>query len=142
MKEFQLLNATDPRTCLSGKIGRISRITGNIFRKHLKPFGISSSQMSLLFLLSKRDGLTQKEICDILYMEKSTLNRNLNRLLEKGQLSKARFPAIIITQQGKELLEKVIPSWQKAMQEIRELLGEDGEAAVYTTLTKLKQAKS
>lgn len=135
---YPLLEATDPTTCLSGKMSRISRITANIFRKHIKPFGLSTSQMSLLFLLSKRQGLTQKEICNIQYMEKSTLNRNLKRLFENEYVSKDQFPEINITENGKALLEKAIPAWKKAMEEIRDLLHEDGEEAVNTVLNKLK----
>ncbi len=135
---YPLLEATDPTTCLSGKMGRISRITGNIFRKHIKPFGLSTSQMSLLFLLSKREGLTQKEICDIQCMEKSSLNRNLKRLFENNYASKDQFPQINITEKGKALLEKAIPAWRKAMEEIRNLLNADGEEAVNTVLNKLK----
>ncbi|MEO9871355.1 MarR family winged helix-turn-helix transcriptional regulator [Ekhidna sp.] len=135
---YPLLDTTDPTTCISGKMGRISRITSSIFRKHIKPYGLSTSQMSLLFLLSKRDNLNQKEICDILYMEKSTLNRNLRRLFEKSYATKVDFPEINITNEGKALLERAIPSWNEAMKEIRSLLNEDGEEAVSSILTKLK----
>ena len=136
--EYPLLESTDPTTCLSGKMSRISRMTANIFRKHIKSFGLSTSQMSLLFLLSKRQGLTQKEICSLLYMEKSTLNRNLKRLFDNNYASKTEFPAINITSKGKAHLEKAIPAWRKAMEEIRTLLQADGEEAVNTVLNKLK----
>jgi DNA-binding MarR family transcriptional regulator len=139
--KYPLLEETDPTTCLSGKMSRISRITANVFRKHIKSFGLSNSQMSLLFVLSKRSDPTQKELCDILFMEKSTLNRNLNRLLATGYVSKVDFPAINITEKGKAHLEKAIPAWQEAMHEIRSLLHQDGEEAVDNILDKLKQSQ-
>lgn len=139
--KFPLLEATDPTTCISGKMSRIGRITASIFRKHIKDFGLSTSQMSLLLILSKRMGLTQKEICDILYMEKSTLNRNLKRLYEIGFVSKKDFPAINITKKGKAHLEKAIPAWQNAMEEIRTILQDDGEEAVNIILSKLKSTQ-
>ncbi|WP_425391863.1 MarR family winged helix-turn-helix transcriptional regulator [Ekhidna sp.] len=138
---YPLLDSTDPTTCLSGKISRISRITANIFRKHIKTYGLSNSQMSLLFVLSKRRDLTQKELCDILFMEKSTLNRNLKRLVDHGYVTKKDFPAFNITEVGKAHLEQAIPAWRHAMKEIRSLLLEDGEEAVDTILTKLKQSQ-
>ncbi|SNS82111.1 DNA-binding transcriptional regulator, MarR family [Ekhidna lutea] len=138
---YPLLEATDPTTCLSGKMSRISRITANIFRKHIKEYGLSNSQMSLLFVLSKRRDLTQKELCDILFMEKSTLNRNLKRLVDQKYVTKKDFPALNITETGKAHLEKAIPAWRKAMKEIRSLLLADGEEAVDTILTKLKQSQ-
>ncbi|MEQ8904359.1 MarR family winged helix-turn-helix transcriptional regulator [Ekhidna sp.] len=135
---YPLLESTDPTTCLSGKMSRISRITAKIFRKHIKEHGLSNSQMSLLFILSKRSDLTQKELCDILFMEKSTLNRNLKRLVDHGYVTKKDFPALNISEAGKVQLEKAIPAWQKAMEEIRSLLQDDGEEAVNTVLSKLK----
>lgn len=136
--EFEHLNSIDPSTCLNGKMNRINRLTGNIFRKHLKDFDLTNSQLTLLFVLFKRGGVTQKELTDILFMEKSSVNRNLRRLFEKGYTSKSNFPVIEITQNGKILLEQVVPAWQAAMTEIRDALQHDGEAAIDTVLSKLK----
>lgn len=136
--ELKHLNSIDPTTCLNGKMNRINRLTGNIFRKHLKGFDITNSQLTMLFVLFKCGECTQKELTDILFMEKSSVNRNLKRLLDKKLITKDNFPHIAITEAGKRLLETVVPSWQAAMKEIREALQQDGEAAVDTLLTKLK----
>lgn len=140
--ELHHLNSIDPTTCLNGKMNRINRLTGNIFRKHLKQFDLTSSQLTMLFVLYKRDGVTQKELTEILFMEKSSVNRNLRRLFDKEYATKKDFPTIDITQAGKLLLEKVVPSWQAAMKEIREALQQDGEEAVNTILSKLKTTYS
>ncbi|MEP1032986.1 MarR family winged helix-turn-helix transcriptional regulator [Ekhidna sp.] len=139
---FKHLDSIDPSTCINGKMNRINRLTGNIFRRHLKDFDVTSSQLTLLFVLYKRGGLTQKELTDILFMEKSSVNRNLRRLFENGYATKKSFPIIEITDDGKMLLEKVVPSWQAAMKEIRESLQQDGESAVDTILSKLKTTHS
>lgn len=123
-------------------MNRINRLTGNIFRKHLKSFDITSSQLTMLFVLFKRGELTQKDLTNILFMEKSSVNRNLRRLFEKGYATKKNFPNIEITDQGRILLDRVVPSWQAAMKEIREALQQDGEAAVDTVLSKLKTTHS
>ncbi|WP_462248814.1 MarR family winged helix-turn-helix transcriptional regulator [Ekhidna sp.] len=136
--KFNNLNSIDPTTCLNGKMNRIKRLTGNIFRKHLKGFDITSSQLTMLFVLFKRGRVTQKELTDILFMEKSSVNRNLKRLFDKSYATKKDFPVIEITTEGKILLENVVPSWQAAMKEIREALQTDGEEAVNTILSKLK----
>jgi len=127
----------DPRTCISGKVMRLNRITGNIFRKHFKEFKVTNSQVSLLFILSKRDGLTQKALSDISKLEKSSINRNLNRLMSNQYISKADFPLIKITDKGLNMVNQIIPEWEKAMTEIRSLLGEEGEAALNLILSKL-----
>lgn len=139
---FEHLNSIDPTTCLNGKMNRINRLTGNIFRKHLKGFDLTSSQLTMLFVLFKSEGTTQKGLTDILFMEKSSVNRNLRRLFEKGYATKNNFPLIELTNDGKILLEKVVPHWQAAMKEIRNALQQDGEDAVNTILSKLKTTHS
>ncbi len=127
----------DPKTCISGKVMRLNRMTGNIFRKYISPFGVTNSQVSLLFILSKNDGLTQKELSDFSKLEKSSVNRNLKRLFEQSYLTRSSFPSIKITEKGKQLVNSIIPEWNKAMTEMRTLLGDDGEEALNLVLSKL-----
>lgn len=114
----------------------LNRLTANIFRRYLKPFNITDSQISLLFILSKKGGLNQKQLTGFMQIEKSTLNRNLKRLLERNYLSRANFPIIEITEEGKIFVNNIIPEWEKAMAEIREILNEDGEEALDLVLSK------
>ncbi len=131
------LEGFDPTLCISGKMSRVHRFTANIFRKYLHPFGITNSQLSLLFILSKMDGLTQKELTQISVLEKSSINRNLKRLFDHNLATRKDFPIITITQEGKTFVNKVIPEWEKAMAEIKELLGEEGEKALQLLHSKL-----
>ena len=140
--EYKNIQSFDLTTCIGGKVMRIGRITSKIFRKHLSPFNITGSQLTILFIVTKIGGLTQKRICEIAQLEKSSLNRNLKRLFEKRYLSRKEFPIINITDDGKSLVNKIIPEWEKAMKEIRQLLGEDGEASLDMTLTKLMAKKA
>lgn len=117
---------------------RLNRITGNIFRKYLNPFGITDSQTSIMFVLSKHeDGLIQNQIAAIVQLEKSSLSRNLKRLIDQGYIQKNDSSKIVITLNGKKLIEQVIPEWQKAMDEIRSYIGQDGEEALSTLLNNL-----
>lgn len=135
--KYENIATFNPASCISAKVMRISRVTAGIFRKYLKPFHITDSQLSILFLLSKRGGLSQKQICEFTQHEKSSLNRNLSRLFERNYLSRAGFPIIEITEEGKSFVDTVIPEWEKAMAEIRQLLNEDGERAINLAHTKL-----
>jgi len=139
--EFENIQSFDPTTCISNKVLKIGRITAHIFRKYYRPFNITNSQLSILFILTYRGGLTQKRLCEISQLEKSSLNRNLKRLFAKRYLSRRDFPIIEITDNGKAFVNKIIPEWEKAMKEIRQLLGKDGEAALDMTLAKLLNKK-
>ena len=138
LMNFDEIKNFNPSNCISGRVMRLSRITANIFRKYLKPFGVTDSQTSILFLVSKHEkGLTQTRITEILQLEKSSLSRNLKRLVDQNYLMKNNSSEIVITQSGKKLVISIIPEWEKAMAEIRSLIGDDGEESLNKVLTNL-----
>ncbi|MBL4670365.1 MAG: MarR family transcriptional regulator [Flavobacteriales bacterium] len=118
---------------------RLNRLTANVFRKHLSPFNITDSQLTLLFILSKKEKCNQKEISDIAKLEKSSLNRNLTRLIEKGFVTKKEFPLLQLTLSGKVFVNDIIPEWGKAMNEIKELISEEGLNGINIALDNLSK---
>ncbi|MEL6194605.1 MAG: MarR family winged helix-turn-helix transcriptional regulator [Bacteroidota bacterium] len=131
------LERTDPRICISSKVRRLNRLVANIFRKYILPFDITSSQLSILFILSKNEqGFSQKELSQFSVLEKSSLHRNLKRMIERELVSRAEFPIIKITEKGKQLTNDIIPEWEKAMAEVRGIMGEEGESALDIVLNK------
>lgn len=131
------IEKTDFSSCIAGKVGLISRLTSNIFRKHLAKHDITESQLSILFITSKMKEITQKQISEFYYLEKSTVSRNLKRLAERGYLEQKQLPKLVITESGLEFVTEVIPSWKKAMKEIEKALGENGVTAIDEVVTKL-----
>lgn len=127
----------NPRICISGQVMRLNRVIANIFRKYLKPFGITDSQLTILFILCKKDNLNQKKLTEITKHEKSSLNRNLKRLIDMELVTKTNFPIIQITDKGKIKVEKIIPEWKKAMNEVNELINSDGVDALNLIMKKL-----
>ena len=119
--KFENIERFNPKECLSGKVARLNRLTANIFRKHLASYNITSSQLSLLFILAKSEKCNQKNLSDIAKLEKSSLNRNIVRLIKKDLITKKEFPLLQLTQKGKYFVEEIIPTWEQAMTEIKEL---------------------
>ena len=93
--------------------------------------------MSIMFILSKRGKIKQHALSEILFLEKSSVSRNMQRLYEKGYVSKKDFPEIEITDKGLTLLDAIIPQWDKAMKEAREKMGAEGEEALDVVFNKL-----
>ena len=87
--------------------------------------------------MSKKEKMTQKQLSEFAHLEKSSLNRNLTRLIDRKLLSRDEFPIIMITTDGKYFVENIIPIWEKAMCEIREAMGKEGEDALITLHNKL-----
>ncbi|MFW6083463.1 MAG: MarR family winged helix-turn-helix transcriptional regulator [Thermoplasmatota archaeon] len=60
-------------------------------RKELEPYDFSRGEFPLLFkLIKKGDGLTQKEICEMLFISKSTTSKIIHNLTDKGYLRMER----------------------------------------------------
>ena len=83
-----------------------------------------------MFVMSKRRSITQKQLSEIVFLEKSSLSRNLNRLIERKLLEKKRSNQLDITTDGLYFVENIIPIWEKAMLEIRDKIGETGESNI------------
>ncbi|WP_190810374.1 MarR family winged helix-turn-helix transcriptional regulator [Flagellimonas sp. S3867] len=135
--KYPNIDQCNPSACISGNIMKCKRIIANIFRKHLRPFGITDSQLSILFVITKANSVNQKRISEKLHMEKSTVNRNLTRLIEKEYISTDDESVLFTTENGKEFLEGVLPHWNNAMAEVRGILEKDGENAINLILNKL-----
>ncbi len=60
----------------------------------LEPYDFNRGEFPLLFkLIKKGDGLTQKEICEMVHVSKSTTSKIVHSLVEKDYLKKIRDEA-------------------------------------------------
>ena len=78
--------ASTAATCLATRVRQLSRIITRVYDDAMRPLGITASQYTLLAQLASRDGITAVEIGHELDIEKSTLSRNLKRLLALGHI--------------------------------------------------------
>ncbi len=123
--------------CISSRLRKLSRIADGHMRNCLKEFGITENQMTILFALSKLGKVEQGKIGEALVLERSTVSRNV-KLLEKQQLVRkttAYRPEIELTKKGLELVNKLIPNWEKVMDSFVDMLGDYGTVP----LEKLEQ---
>lgn len=62
-------------------------------RELLEPYDFNRGEFPMLFkLIKKGDGKTQKEICEILYISKSTTSKIIDSLEKKGYLRREQDP--------------------------------------------------
>src|SRR4029079_7425879 len=99
-------------------------------------FGLTVPQRSLLVVAEDRGLIRQSEVGAQLQLDDSTLSRNLERMRARGWLEEAREADARahnhrLTEEGKALLEQVMPAWRIAQQQAGELLGEAGVDALH-----------
>jgi DNA-binding MarR family transcriptional regulator len=139
-KAYPLLENTDPWICTASKLALSIRSVNVIYRKHLKKHNVTMSQLSLLMVIGKMVSVPQSEVGKMLKLEKSTITRDLKRLIDKGHIVKngpANRPIVEITDKGAAYTEKIIPDWHAATDEALAILGNDGEQALNLVLNKL-----
>jgi DNA-binding MarR family transcriptional regulator len=111
--------------------------------KEIKDFGFTSGhQFGVLLLLSKKN-LSQKEISDATLADEPSTTRMLDRMIKKQIIGKRRSTedkrkqVVYITDEGRELLNKVLPVVRRNNAYIEDLLEEDELKQLYKILNKI-----
>ena len=91
--------------------------TARLFRKvldrRLHPLGLTRAQWSVLAILSKRDGLSQSHLADLLEIEKTTTGRLIDHVEKKGWIERRsiagdrRLWGVFLTEQARQLIAEV-----------------------------------
>ena len=116
--------------CLATRVRQLSRIVTRVYDDALRPLGITASQYTLLAQLASRDGITAVEIGHDLDIEKSTLSRNLKRLLALGLIimdppAGRRGRGLHLTPKGQTVLVEAYPIWTEAQTRATNVLGDN-----------------
>ena len=95
------------------KMIQVDRLHRSIFEKMHSAFGIHRSQHRLLMYISRRDVCpSQKDIAEHFGISSATVAVSLKKLEESGYISREslekdnRYNSIVLTDKGKELVEK------------------------------------
>src|ERR1700716_1196006 len=123
--------ATIARECIAVRLRLLNRVVTNYYDDALRPLGLKVSQLNILIVTARlglaRLGLARPaQVCEILQLDTSTLSRNVERMRAHGWLEvvpeqDARAQPFRLTAQGKRLIAKAVPAWEKAQRQATEL---------------------
>ena len=112
---------------MSPSLGRIlSYINRNVMAiigRELEPYGIGHGQFPLMMYLYEQDGVNQETMAQVMRVDKATIARNVQRLLEEGYIvrerdeSDARSYVIRLTPKGREV-EGAMRSVSEVVQDV------------------------
>jgi DNA-binding MarR family transcriptional regulator len=130
----RIANATS-ETCIATRVRQLSRIITRVYDDALRSHGITASQFTLLTQLAQQDGITAAEIGFSLDIEKSTLSRNLKRLLALGHIimdppAGRRGRGLHLTPKGQAVIKNAFPVWQNAQRRATEVMGTNSRATL------------
>ena len=118
-------------TCIA--LREATRQVTQIYDQALREVGLRVTQYSLLSNLERQGGLTISELAERLFMDRTTLTRNLRPLETQGLVRLApgadrRSRAVELTDAGRDAIAAARPLWQQAERAFRRAMGRD-EAA-------------
>jgi len=110
-------------SCKCFRLRQASRVVTQFYDKKLKTCGIKITQLNILSSLASGKSLSMTELSENLFIDRTTLTRSLeilNRqgLIEKVKSQDARQRKVKLTNIGFETLDKAIPLWLEAEEEV------------------------
>lgn len=107
-------------------LGRAARRTANLvtraYNQHLAPLGIEVTQFTILCSIALGKARSASELADMVGVERSTLARNLDRLIASGLVAPEKGDGRRVTHRltgrGLDLVAAALPLWRTAQDEI------------------------
>ena len=130
------------KACVCGNLRRASRAITQFYDKQLGPSGISSTQLTLLRGISTANSSTISKLSKEMYMDRTTLTRNLNLLKKQDFIkiessSDKRKRIVTMTNKGKAQMTKALPLWERAQGIIIEKFGKGNWREIKTGLNEI-----
>jgi DNA-binding MarR family transcriptional regulator len=115
--------------CVAVRLRMLNRVITNIYDDALRSLDLKVSQMNILVAAAKMGTARPVEVCEYLHLDVSTLSRNVERMRARGWLEvvpdeDGRSQPFRLTPRGRKLLEKAVPAWSAAQQQVKKILGD------------------
>ncbi len=135
------------RECLVVRLRLLNRVVTNIYDDALRPLGIKASQLNILVVTAKLGLARPTDVCERLQLDISTLSRNAERMKAKGWLEvvsddDGRAQPFRLTAKGRRLLERAMPAWEKAQEQVLILIGADAVASIDDAVRRIRSDQS
>jgi DNA-binding MarR family transcriptional regulator len=114
---------------MCGSLRRTSRVLTQLYEEALRPFGLRSSQFTILQFLSLAGEVSQGQLGEMLAMDSTTLTRTLEIMARKDWIERRRGEdrrerRLRLAKTGETQLKRALPAWEKVQSRLRHQLGE------------------
>lgn len=136
----------DPAHCVSSNLHKTARAVSRIYAEEMRPAGLARSQFAILGHVEHAGPLPLSALAERLYMDRTTLTRNLRPLRSSGLVllqaapDDARVKLVSITASGRRKLKQARRHWRDAQARVLERFGEAPWRELERTLRDLRQA--
>lgn len=131
--------------CLGLRARVVERVVSGIFDRQLRPLGLRITQVTLLTAIARAELVTPRALGQALDLEKSTVSRTLDRMIERGwvetvAVEDARSYGVRLTSLGEDTLQEAYPAWRAAQRELEALLGGSLGSGLHDIAARLNPA--
>lgn len=133
--------------CVAVRLRMLNRVVTNIYDDALRLLDLKVSQMNILVATAKLGTARPVDVCEHLHLDVSTLSRNVERMKARGWLEvvpdeDGRSQPFRLTPQGRKLLEKAIPHWSEAQQQVKKALGDGFVEQLNQTVKRVRKGNA
>ena len=134
-----------PVHCVSNNLQKTARAVSRMYADVMRPTGLGRSQFAILESLSAQSPLPLAALAERLYMDRTTLTRNLKPLINGGLVRRepspedARAVSIVLTREGRAKLRQARRYWQKAQARAVQNFGEAQWMELEAMLRRLRR---
>ena len=124
------LNLNGTGTCASFNFRRAARAVTSLYDRAFEPFGIRSTQFSILVGVAKTQPTSISALSELLVIDRTTLTRSLRLLKKQGLLTisaraEKRQRFLELTTRGAQTLAASLPAWRAAQERFVRTVGAD-----------------
>lgn len=126
--------------CYCTNARRSANALTEYYDNRFKSVGLTVAQYYLLINLKRLEKVNITQWAEYVGLERSTMVRNVSTLEKHGLIHvvKGRGKVFELTEFGKDTLEKAIPIWENAQNEIKEYIGDEDAEAIKRIGEKLQ----
>jgi DNA-binding MarR family transcriptional regulator len=122
------LNLNGTGSCASFNFRRAARAVTSLYDRAFEPFGIRSTQFSILVGVAKTQPTSISTLSELLVIDRTTLTRSLRLLKKQGLLTisaraEKRQRFLELTARGAQTLRASLPAWREAQERFVQTLG-------------------
>ena len=115
--------------CACANLRRAARAVTQLYDRELRGTGLGVTQFTLLQALARVGELSQGRLGSGLSIDSTTLTRTLANLRKAGWINirtgaDRRVRLVSVTASGRRQLERSSPSWERAQERLRRMLGD------------------
>ncbi|KOY13378.1 transcriptional regulator [Paenibacillus xylanivorans] len=126
-------------------LGMTHRKASALLAIRFKPYDITTEQFSVLFNIGRGEGVNQKEVATRVYKDQPTTARIIDLLEKKGWVDRRtsehdrRAYLLYLTEEGKRLLDQLVPLEREMNKNLIEGIPEDQMEAFRHTLSLMNR---